>query len=196
MLDRAAEAGLLTRVGAGYYTIHPALPWYFRDLFDRFYQDARLRVSRAYVEAVGYWGNYYHDQINAGNPNLMGLLAAEEDNLLAARRLALAHGWLRPVMQTMQGLRALYDRTGRRAEWRALVDEIVPIFVDAATELPRPGVAEEDWSIVTEYRVRLARGCPPLAGGRTLAARPHRSRSPPRCRCAGAAAGDAGRRRA
>ena len=104
--------------------------------------------------AIG--ANYYYNQIIDGNPNVMGLLAAEEDNLLAARRLALAHGWLRMVGCTMQGLQALYNRTGRRAEWRALVEEIVPLFVDKLTELARPGVAEEDWSIVTEYRVRLA----------------------------------------
>ena len=30
LLDRAAEIGLLTAHGGGYYAIHPALPWYFR----------------------------------------------------------------------------------------------------------------------------------------------------------------------
>jgi hypothetical protein len=29
-LDRAAEIGLLTALGDGYYTIHPALPWHLR----------------------------------------------------------------------------------------------------------------------------------------------------------------------
>ena len=37
LLDRAAEAGLLTAYGGGYYAIHPALPWYFRGLFERYY---------------------------------------------------------------------------------------------------------------------------------------------------------------
>jgi hypothetical protein len=32
LLDRAAEVGLLAARG-GYYGIHPALPWYFRDQF-------------------------------------------------------------------------------------------------------------------------------------------------------------------
>ena len=50
----------------------------------------------------------------------------------------------------------LYDHTGRRAAWAALVAEIVPDFVDAATGGPRPG-REAQWSLVTEYRVRLAR---------------------------------------
>ena len=32
MLDTAAAMGLLRRVGDGYYTVHPALPWFFQDL--------------------------------------------------------------------------------------------------------------------------------------------------------------------
>jgi hypothetical protein len=30
ILDKAADIGLLTAHGGGYYTIHPALPWFFR----------------------------------------------------------------------------------------------------------------------------------------------------------------------
>jgi len=37
LLDRAAEVGLLTAHGGGYYTVHPALPWYFKSLFDQYY---------------------------------------------------------------------------------------------------------------------------------------------------------------
>ena len=37
LLDRAAEVGLLTQLGGGYYHIHPALPWYFKKLFERYY---------------------------------------------------------------------------------------------------------------------------------------------------------------
>jgi hypothetical protein len=37
LLDRAAEVGLLTAHGGGYYSIHPALPWYFKGLFERYY---------------------------------------------------------------------------------------------------------------------------------------------------------------
>ena len=54
----------------------------------------------------------------------------------------------------MQGLYVLYDHTGRRAEWKQLVDEIVPDLVDPATDGPLPG-REEQWSLVTQYHVRL-----------------------------------------
>ena len=40
LLDRAAEIGLLNTHGDGYYGIHPALPWYFRTLFERYFPES------------------------------------------------------------------------------------------------------------------------------------------------------------
>jgi len=169
LLDRAAEVGLLTAHGGGYYSIHPALPWYFKSLFDQYYSEQlsvdsarpsaishRLSATRAFVEAMGALGNYYIEQYVSGNRDVIGALTAEEANLLHARQLARANGWWLAVMKAMQGLRQLYDHTGRRAEWKRLVEEIVPDFVDPATDGPLPG-REEEWSLVTDYRVRLAR---------------------------------------
>ncbi len=163
LLDRAAEVGLLTAHGNRYYTIHPALPWFFKNLFDQHFPapesgkgtNSQSAVARAFVEAMGALGNHYHKQYFSGNSEVIGVLNAEEANLLHARRLARAHGWWRPVLGTMQGLRSLYGHTGRRAEWRRLVDEIVPDFVDPSTDGPLPGQDEEDWNIVTDYRMRL-----------------------------------------
>jgi tetratricopeptide (TPR) repeat protein len=104
---------------------------------------------------VGELGNYYHDQYIDGNRGVIANLGAEEANLLHARRLALQHGWWHRVTSAMQGLRTLYGQTGRRAEWARLVGEIVPHYVDPATDGPRPG-REAQWGMVTEYRVRLA----------------------------------------
>jgi tetratricopeptide (TPR) repeat protein len=178
LLDRAAEIGLLTAHGGGYYSIHPALPWYFKSLFEEYYSDqlsvkseqsplttvhsspftvssSLITATRAFVEALGELGSYYHNEYGAGNRDVISALAAEEANLLHARQLARTHGWWPRVISTMQGLRQLYDHTGRRAEWARLVNEIAPDFVDPATDGPLPG-REDDWSLVTEYRVRLA----------------------------------------
>jgi tetratricopeptide (TPR) repeat protein len=177
LLARASETGLLTPHGGGTYTIHPALPWFFKTLFDQSYTAEPLpsgdpnqkstitnqkSALRAFVESLGALGDYYHSQYQGGNREVIAALRAEEANLLYARTLALSglrqsqdeYDWSSPLTGTMQGLRILYDHTGRRAEWQRLVDEIVPDFV-GADDLPLPG-REEQWSLVTEYRVRLA----------------------------------------
>ncbi len=155
LLDRAAEVGLLRRQGGGYYGIHPALPWFFRGLFERFYAGSKEAAVRAFVEAMGELGNYYWRQYEDGNRDVIDALRAEEANLLQARRLARVHGWWNRVTGNMQGLRILYAHTGRRAEWKRLVEEIVPDFIDPGTEGPLAG-REEKWGLVNEYRVRLA----------------------------------------
>jgi tetratricopeptide (TPR) repeat protein len=170
LLDRAAEVGLLTQLSGGYYHIHPALPWYFKRLFERYYeptpdpsQEGKIppyppqggNATRAFVEAMGALGNYYHKQYQYGNRDVIHVLSAEEANLLHARQLAHKYGWWRTVIGTMQGLRVLYDHTGRRSEWQRLVEEIIPDFVDPTTDGPLPG-REERWNRITEYRVRLA----------------------------------------
>ncbi len=155
LLARAAEVGLLTAHGGGYYGIHPALPWFFRGLFERFYPQGGRAALRAWVEAVGGLGSYYHNQYERGYREVIGALEAEEANLLHARRLAREHGWWPRVISAMQGLRQLYDHTGRRAEWQRLVEEIAPDFVDPASGGPLPG-REGEWGLVAEYRVRLA----------------------------------------
>jgi tetratricopeptide (TPR) repeat protein len=167
LLDRAAEVGLLSPLThdaarlTGYYTIHPALPWYLRQLYDEHYPahapagssaDAALR---AWVEAMGALGDYYHNQYEAGNRGVIQFLALEEANLLHARRAARGHGWWGSVISAMQGLKMLYQYQGRTAEWARLVAEIVPDFCTPGDD-PRPG-REEQYSLVMGYRVDLAR---------------------------------------
>lgn len=158
LLDRAAEIGLLHAHGGGYYGIHPALPWYFRALFRRdFPEDTgdANRARHAFVAAMGALGDFYHREYHEGRRAVLSTVAMEEDNLLAARRLARAHGWWGRVIGHMQGLETLYEATGRRAAWRRLVNEVVPDFVDPASHGPLAG-REDAWSVVTEYRVLLA----------------------------------------
>jgi tetratricopeptide (TPR) repeat protein len=159
LLDRAAEVGLLTAYGGGSYGIHPALPWYFQELFTEVYGPAggpaALAATRAYTAAIGGLGNYYHDQYGQGRREVVGVLEAEEANLLQARRLARAHRWWDLVLGTMQGLHMLYEHTGRMVEWARLVEELVPDLVDPATDGPRSG-REEQWSLINNYRILLA----------------------------------------
>jgi tetratricopeptide (TPR) repeat protein len=160
LLDRAAEMGHLIDHGKGLYTIHPALPWFFKNLFDEYYtpeegQVQELRATHAFVEAMGWLGNFYVDQYNNGNIDVLNTLPFEEKNLLHAHQLARIHGWWRRVISTMQGLNLLYNFTGRKVEWMWLINKIVPDFIDLANDGPLPG-CEDDWSLITGYRTGLA----------------------------------------
>lgn len=160
LLDRARETGLLTHLGGTWYSIHPALPWFLRQLFDRYYDGEQGRSSataalRSWVEAIGALGNYYHRYVVEGNQNALQFLALEEANLLHARRTARRHGWWNRVISAMQGLRVLYEYQGRRPEWARLVAEITPDYCTPA-DTPIPG-REDDYIVVMDYRVILAR---------------------------------------
>jgi len=162
LLDRAAEVGLLTPYGPGLYGIHPALPWFFKNLLDRYYPwpaelkpgspNPRLSAVRAFAEIMGQRSEFLYSEFHKGKSHAMAFLMAEEQNILHARQLARAHGWWDVVLFAMQGLDVLYNHRGHLAEWAELVAEVAPDFVDPATDGPREGL-EEHWSIVTDYRV-------------------------------------------
>jgi tetratricopeptide (TPR) repeat protein len=169
-LDRAAEIGLLTALGGGFYTLPPALSWHWKRLFEHGYPAtpssnegaSASQAVHAFVGAMGYFGNHYHRLAAQGNRDVIGLLTAEEDNLLQARDLARGLGLWRQVISTMQGLRALYGHTGQRAAWKRLVEEIAPEFVAPTTGSPLPG-REEKWDIVTDYLREIDRAARQLA---------------------------------
>ena len=160
VLKRAQETGLLTHLSGTCYTIHPALPWFLRQLFVRYYDGQESRSTaivalQAWVEAIGELGECYLRSFSGGNQEIIQILALEEANLLHARCIARRHGWLRCVISAMQGLQVLYDYQGRLAEWSRLVAEITPAFCtpDDAPILGR----EEQFSLVMGYRVHLSR---------------------------------------
>lgn len=156
LLDRAAEVGLLTAHRGSYYSIHPALPWYFKNLFDQYYPAARIQqASRAFVTAVGSVGQACNDIHSKDAEGAISALIVEEANLLYACHLARQHELWDSVIHIMQGLGDLYTHTGRRVEWKRLVEEIVSNFIDPITDGPLPE-REEYWSLITGYRVDLA----------------------------------------
>lgn len=159
LLDRARETGLLSQLGGTRFSIHPALPWFLRQLFARHYDGIEGRSSaadalRAWAEAVGGLGDFYAAQFAGGNRRVTEFLALEEANLLHARRTARRQGWWNVVTSVMQGLRTSFEYQGRLAEWARLVAEITPDYC-ADDDSPLPG-QEEGYSLVLEYRVGLA----------------------------------------
>ncbi|MGO9118301.1 MAG: CHAT domain-containing protein [Desulfomonilaceae bacterium] len=160
LLELAKDIGLLTHLGSTWYSVHPALPWFLRQLFEENYegQDGRSSAEaafRAWVEVFGAMSNSYHLQSIEGSQDVIQVLALEEANLLHARRLARVHGWWRQVISAMQGLDELYEYQGRVAEWARLVTEIVPDYC-TGDDKPVSG-REDDYAVVMQYRVGLAR---------------------------------------
>jgi tetratricopeptide (TPR) repeat protein len=160
LLDRAAGIGLLESLGGGCYRIHPALPWYFTTLFTASYGPASAssaqRAARAYARVLGALGDHYHNQAGQGHEaQVVPVLGVEEANLRHALALARASGLWDAAAGCLQGLRVLYGRTGRDGEWARLVAAVTPDFTDSATGGSLPG-REDEWSVVTEYRVHLA----------------------------------------
>jgi tetratricopeptide (TPR) repeat protein len=172
LLDRAADIGLLTSLGGGYYEIHPALPWYFTTLYTTSYGQPggppAARATRAYAKALGDLGAYYSRQAESGRAaEIIPTLRAEEANLRHALDLARPNGRWDDMIGCLQGLRVLYERTGRDSEWARLVAGVTPDFTDPATEGPLPG-REEPWSFTTNYRARLANHARDLPTATTL----------------------------
>jgi tetratricopeptide (TPR) repeat protein len=160
LLDRASEIGLLEALGQGYYAIHPALPWYFLSCFAKYFPEdtgAAQRARRSFVRAMGTLGSHYHNSYQEGKRNALYAVAAEESNLLSAWRLARAEGLWHSVIRPMQGLRILYEASGRRDAWRLMVEEVMPDLIDPLTGRPLPG-REDEWYVVTNYRISLLMG--------------------------------------
>lgn len=155
LLDRAVEAGLLTPRGADCYGVHPALPFFFRGLFERFWAGAEVDAARAFTESMAGLGSWCQREYQSGSTEVIASLLAQEPNLLHARALARQNGWWTAVVQTMQGLETLYIHTGRQDDWKRLVRETVPELMDPETEQPLPG-REELREVISVYVTQLA----------------------------------------
>ncbi len=155
LLDRAAQAGLLTAHGGGYYHIHPAIPWFFAERFEVFWPERRDAATRAWIGAEARLAGFYQERYENGWREVIAALREEEANLLRGRRLARELGMWEQIISAMQGLHVLYEHTGRTGVWKSLVDEILPDLLDSRTGGPIQG-REKEWVLVMGYRVDLA----------------------------------------
>ncbi|MEG3838652.1 CHAT domain-containing protein [Microcoleus sp. herbarium14] len=160
LLDRATEVGLLNSLGEGFYTIHPTLPWYFQRLFAQYYlpdsDNNPELVGRAFVEAMSKIGELSEREYTAGNNNILRLIPAEEANLLHALKLAQTNDYWWSVTNIIDALRIIYGHSFSQFKLVQLVEEIESCFVDSTTGNPLDG-RKEDWNLITQYRVSMAR---------------------------------------
>jgi tetratricopeptide (TPR) repeat protein len=153
MLNRAAEVGLLTAVVPDHqYTIHPAIPWYFKKLFESYYTD-RVGVTHAFVSTVAGFGGYIAKRYDDGERDLLFQLVADEQNLLHALRLARTHAWWEEVIGVLRVINKLYAETGRKMEYLRVLEDVVPDFLDPVTSDPVAGM-DEWWFEFASLRAR------------------------------------------
>jgi tetratricopeptide (TPR) repeat protein len=153
LLDRAAEIGHLTVIGPGVYTIHPALPAYFNDLYTECHANDGDRALRSYCETFAHFAQHFS---KSGRTHVeIGLLQLFESNLLQARRQCRHRGWRRTEIEIMDGLHAIYELEGRWTAWARLLEGTAVGIVDPESGAAIVGL-EEEWDQVTQWRVRLA----------------------------------------
>lgn len=171
LFDSAAEIGLLTPMGGGYYSIHPALPWHLKGLYERYYSKIRKQSQSdpnsstdpspqgspiwAYVNAVAKIGSVYAAAPERGQIGAIELLAAEEFNLLNALQLAKNYHWNDPLIDLLFALKQLYEYQGREPEWAKLIAMVEPCFADPLTKRPVVGM-EDYWSAVMNWQAMIA----------------------------------------
>jgi hypothetical protein len=165
LLDRCADAGMLMHLTNGCYSIHPALPWFLKTLFDHYYPsmmdsrpDAdtpRRSATVAFVRSVAWFGELTARHYEAGSRDSISFFVREEQNLLNAFSLAREHRLFVSSLQILHALRTFYKDTGRGTSWEPLLTPIVADVVNTADDGPRAGL-EEEWSAVTEFRILLA----------------------------------------
>jgi tetratricopeptide (TPR) repeat protein len=163
LLARAADIGLLNPLSEDNYSLHPALPWYFHQIFATTFGDSNSPDARTVKRAfVRLWGEFAEIAVAKYSDDSRWAelaLTFNEANLLAARRCAIGEQWWDLVILPTRGLQFLYDTTGRDAESARLSEELVPYLTDPRTGLPTGPEPEliSSWLILTEYRIRNAR---------------------------------------
>ncbi|HXQ36224.1 MAG TPA: hypothetical protein VN843_19585, partial [Anaerolineales bacterium] len=163
LLRRAKDVGVLTELTDRYFAIHPALPWFLRQLFAQHYDGTGDRSSaetalKCWVEAVAALGSHYLSLFQRGQRDIISLLAIEEFNLLHGRRIARKNEWSTLVLGCMQGLFTLYQYQGRMAELSRLVEEIRLEYCGVDNELipGKNGNYVYDYMVILGYMVVLA----------------------------------------
>jgi tetratricopeptide (TPR) repeat protein len=133
-MDAATEVGLLRRVGQGYYTIHPALPWFFHDLMREAFTDYIDWLEIGFSAVYGYYA-FELSELFETNPEFsMNLLIAEEVNLFFALKKSISHELWMNIPGVLYGINQLLTIQGRWMEWKRVIFDIKSTIVDSHEE--------------------------------------------------------------
>ena len=187
LLDRAADIGLLSPLGGGYYAIHPALPWYFTTLHTTAYGPPASPPARPQRAPTPTPSPGSVTTTTVRTPTA----PVTRSRRCGLRKPTCCTPWPWPAHAQhgddatgcLQGLSVLYQRTGRDGEWARLIDQVTPEFIDPATGGPLPGRADQ-WGLITQLPGpagdgRAGLGRPPPASSTLSLPGPRTSPLPP-----------------
>jgi tetratricopeptide (TPR) repeat protein len=169
MFQTARELGILEAIGPNAYRIHPAVPWFFRAAFEKYFAGRENACKQIFCLAVGVVGLNLSKRFGESSADAAAGLILEEPNLRYALKLAVQREAWTEAMFVLHGLEDLYVTIqGNVSRWREIVEQIRPFVTDAQTGRAIPG-REIGWRAVTEYRMRIARDTGDAAEAEVLA---------------------------
>jgi len=154
VLESVAELGLLHHVAEGYYALHPALPWAFRQIGCLLVPEDSEWAERSFARCYSHVGLALMQLAKSDSRSAVLLLGFEEHNLRAALRLGLQHDWMDGVCGALNGLVELLTTQGRWAEWERIVGEVEDHLLDSDGR-PLPG-REDMWPALLATRQEIA----------------------------------------
>jgi CHAT domain-containing protein len=159
LLARAAESGIVTSIGNGNYSVHPAVPWYFQQVATRPHDGGTPGrpelAERMYVALYAGLASVLFETLLAGDRSSVPFLAVEEPNFLHAHGLARAAGDIRRLFQLTRTLVWFYDQAARRHEIRRLLEDTLAGLLDPHSMEPLAGTAYQQQEIIM-WAVALA----------------------------------------
>jgi tetratricopeptide (TPR) repeat protein len=166
VLDAAAGAGLLTRLGGGMYRLHPALPAYLAAQWRADecagYDDQRAAATRALLSAYAAFGGWLRQQIDSGDAGLaftiIGLQQRTMGHLLG---YALDGQLWDQAQDVAEPLIRYWDSRGLYAEASAWTDRVRLATEDVGGTVPGLGGKAGDlwlFFIGAEAQRQLTRG--------------------------------------
>jgi hypothetical protein len=148
LLERASGGGIINKLTPFIYAVHPAVPWFIKRLFDKYYpetsgtgtssrDDTILSFCLATLHFSGFLSSK-HDRARV-------FLSTEEANLLHARRLARDQKWFGLLVDLTNVIAGFYNRTGRRIERVRIERATVLELIDTTSLDALPG--REDFRV-------------------------------------------------
>lgn len=155
LLEKLSDLGVLRSSGNNLqYSNHPLTPWFFRKFFEQNYNEKM--ATAAFVESMAKRAGMLAAQSLNGNPIAVEIILDEETNFHFAKKLAIDEQLFKALADLMTALRESYEFTGRFLQWKSLVEEILPLFVNPETNLPLDG-RESIYNIIVDFQSLIAR---------------------------------------